>query len=482
MIEKLIAAAWNRLAASNKSTAEQGSGLDLGFQVIDGEVLRRRAHLPQSKRAEHVAILGKTGQGKSFFLRHLAGQDIQRGQGFVFFDLHGDTMPFLLRLIAAQERKRGADLSEKLIVIEPGDPEFSVGLNVLEAQPGQQSYVQLAEFAQILKARWHLDSFGARTEELLRNALHVLADNGCTLLEISPLLTHAAFRAACLNRVQSGEVSNYFRTRFDTRSEAMQGVYRDATVVDLYQAACGEAHENFVRKDLLPSEIVALKRAIEPLERRAARERQGSRTDLCLPATVAECQGAARDKIARYLGVGKTTIDRAEAVVEAAEEDPEEYGHLVEQMDRSGKVAGAYRRLEVLKQARELDAAAPELPTGPFQVIVADPPWQYETGNSLPYPTMPLEDIKAMPVREIADENAILWLWTTNAHLRVAFDVVVAWGFEYKTLLTWMKDRMGTGEWLRGQTEHCLLGTRGKPVFIHGNHTTVLKEIGRAHV
>src|SRR6202011_4387771 len=53
------------------------------------------------------------------------------------------------------------------------------------------------------------------------------------------------------------------------------------TVVDLLQAARGEAHENFVRKELLPSEIVALKRAIEPLERREARERQGSRTDLC---------------------------------------------------------------------------------------------------------------------------------------------------------------------------------------------------------
>src|SRR6202163_3424658 len=65
------------------------------------------------------------------------------------------------------------------------------------------------------------------------------------------------------------------------------------TVVDLYRAARGEAHENFVRKDLLPSEIVALKRAIEPLERREARERQGTRADLCLPATVAERQGSA---------------------------------------------------------------------------------------------------------------------------------------------------------------------------------------------
>src|SRR5450755_2788085 len=51
------------------------------------------------------------------------------------------------------------------------------------------------------------------------------------------------------------------------------------TVVDLLQAVRGEAHENFVRKDLLPSEIVALKRAIEPIERREARERQGVRTD-----------------------------------------------------------------------------------------------------------------------------------------------------------------------------------------------------------
>ncbi len=249
------------------------------------------------------------------------------------------------------------------------------------------------------------------------------------------------------------------------------------TVVDLYQAASGEAHENFARKDLLPSEIVSLKRAIEPLERREARARQGH------PATAAGCSGAgeARDKIARYLGVGRTTIERAEAVVEAAEEEPEEYGHLVEQMDRSGKVSGAFRRLTVLKQAKELDTASLGLPTGPFQVIVADPPWQYESGNSLPYPTMALEDIKSMPVDDMADENAILWLWATNAHLRVAFEAVEAWGFEYKTLLTWVKDRMGTGEWLRGQTEHCLLAVRGKPGFLGGTHSTALDAARREH-
>jgi Helicase HerA, central domain len=228
MIERLITSAWNRLIAPGNRNRESGSRLDLGFQIVDGEVQRTRGYLLDSKRCEHIAILGKTGQGKSFFLRHLSGQDVRDGSGFVFFDLHGDTMPCLLRLVAAEERRTGRDLSDRLIVIEPADSEFSIGLNVLEAQQGQQSYVQLAEFAQILKARWNLDSFGARTEELLRNTLHVLADNNLTLLEISSLLTNANFRAACLHRVQNTEVSNYFRTRFDVRSEAMQGVYRDA--------------------------------------------------------------------------------------------------------------------------------------------------------------------------------------------------------------------------------------------------------------
>lgn len=228
MLEHLLISIWNGIAAPKSHRQEHGPHLDFGCRIIDGEIQRTRAYLPESSRCEHLAILGKTGQGKSFCLRHLVTQDVQSGRVFVFFDLHGDTMPFLLKLIALEERRTGSDLSDRLVVIEPGDAEFSVGLNVLEAQRGQHSYVQLAEFAQILKARWNLDSLGARTEELLRNSLHVLADNNLTLLELSPLLTNAAFRADCLRRVQNTEISNYFRTRFDTRSEAMQGAYRDA--------------------------------------------------------------------------------------------------------------------------------------------------------------------------------------------------------------------------------------------------------------
>ena len=91
------------------------------------------------------------------------------------------------------------------------------------------------------------------------------------------------------------------------------------------------------------------------------------------------------------------------------------------------------------------------------------------------------EEIKALPVEEIAANDAILWLWATNAHLRIAFDVVEAWGFEYKSLLTWVKDRMGRGEWLPGRTEHCMLAIRGKPLFLNGAHTTVLEAARREH-
>ena len=226
-LEQLIARGWNRLASGKQFPAHPG-GLDLGALILDGQTTKFRAAIPQVKRTEHIALLGKTGTGKSSLLRYMAQQDIEHGRGFCFFDLHGDATPHLLQLIAAEERKTRTDLSTKLIVIAPGDPEFSVGLNVLEQRNHQQSFVQIWEFAALLKQRWHLDSFGARTEELLRNSLQVLADNNFTLLELPRLLTDAAFRTICVSRAANSEVKDYFGSRYDLASDAMQAVYRDA--------------------------------------------------------------------------------------------------------------------------------------------------------------------------------------------------------------------------------------------------------------
>src|SRR5438034_591895 len=69
LIEQLIARTWNRFAAGNKHPVNPG-GLDLGFSILDGQTTNIHYGIPQTKRMEHVAILGKTGTGKSTLLRH----------------------------------------------------------------------------------------------------------------------------------------------------------------------------------------------------------------------------------------------------------------------------------------------------------------------------------------------------------------------------------------------------------------------------
>lgn len=102
-----------------------------------------------------------------------------------------------------------------------------------------------------------------------------------------------------------------------------------------------------------------------------------------------------------------------------------------------------------------------------YKTIYADPPWQESGGGKIKrgadrhYPLMTTKEICELPVQQIADENCHLYLWTTNNFLQDAFKVMEAWGFEYITCITWMKDRQGLGQYYRGLTEHCLFGRKG---------------------
>jgi hypothetical protein len=222
--EQCIVGLWNRLRGRKREARQEGGALDLGFRVTDGRTTHAHEKLSTTRRAMHLAVLGKTGTGKSSLLRYLMQQDIAAHRGFLVLDIHGELTPFVLQTISASERREYRHLSDNLILISPGDREMSVGLNPLE---GADDFVRVAEFSEILRDRWALDHFGARTDELLRNALYVLAANGLTLLELSLLLTHTGFRASCMKKVSNAEVRQYFELRFDPLSEAMRAVMRE---------------------------------------------------------------------------------------------------------------------------------------------------------------------------------------------------------------------------------------------------------------
>ena len=92
-----------------------------------------------------------------------------------------------------------------------------------------------------------------------------------------------------------------------------------------------------------------------------------------------------------------------------------------------------------------------------YQVIYTDPAWKYDFAETdsrkieNQYPTMELEEIKNLPINEIADTNCVLYLWATAPKLIEALEVIKAWGFEYKTHAIWDKGVIGMGYWFRGQ-------------------------------
>jgi N6-adenosine-specific RNA methylase IME4 len=111
-----------------------------------------------------------------------------------------------------------------------------------------------------------------------------------------------------------------------------------------------------------------------------------------------------------------------------------------------------------------------------FRTILADPPWDIQQrGTRSPdryYPLMSCERIAGLRVDRLCADEAHLWLWVTNASLQAGQSVMESWGFTYRSCLTWIKPRFGLGQYLRNQTEHLLLGSKGKaPVLFRGQGT-----------
>jgi N6-adenosine-specific RNA methylase IME4 len=165
--------------------------------------------------------------------------------------------------------------------------------------------------------------------------------------------------------------------------------------------------------------------------------------------TVAEVKKAAPELIEK-VRAGETTLLQAKREIKEAKREERREENRV-------KVSEAQAPEDIIKSEAK------------FATIVIDPPWDWgdegdqdQMGRARPdYATMSKEQLMALPVGTLADDDCHLYMWITNRSLPKGFDLIQAWGFRYITAITWAKPSFGMGNYFRGQTEQILFAVKG---------------------
>jgi N6-adenosine-specific RNA methylase IME4 len=214
------------------------------------------------------------------------------------------------------------------------------------------------------------------------------------------------------------------------------------------------------RRQLAPSQRAALAaKLVEVSELRAA-ARARSLANL-IPeterATLPAPGERTRDLVAGLAGTGGRTV---QDVLCVQEHDP----HLFERV-LAGELSANIAASKVRRAIRDASLPAPPpMPEGPFELILADPPWSMGSPDSefapeQHYPCMTIDELKAL--RLPAAENCVLFLWCVSMLLPEAVELVRSWGFRYRANAVWVKNGIGPGVWFRQRHELLLVATRG---------------------
>lgn len=165
-------------------------------------------------------------------------------------------------------------------------------------------------------------------------------------------------------------------------------------------------------------------------------------------------------------GIDIRRANEAEKLAELPEEQFAQVISTKKDKDELSKTAVMKEIQSIKREAKRQDIilSSPESLSGKFDIIYADPPWQMDFGFDKRaianhYPTMTLDEIKSLKIP--AEENAVLYLWATAPKLLEALEVMLAWGFTYRSQMVWDKEIIGMGYWVRGQHEILLIGTKG---------------------
>jgi N6-adenosine-specific RNA methylase IME4 len=179
------------------------------------------------------------------------------------------------------------------------------------------------------------------------------------------------------------------------------------------------------------------------------------------------------------------TLDKAEQEVVVAKGEDEILKMAKEIRAKKSEVRKAERIADIIKQTEDVKNLDINFDKS-YSCIVIDPPWGYGTEYdpngrraANPYPEMTLEQIK--DIKLPTTDDCVLWLWTTHKFMRHSFDIIDTWGFRDVSILTWKKDRIGLGSWLRSQSEFCIMSVKGSPVVNLSNQSTVIEGKLREH-
>jgi N6-adenosine-specific RNA methylase IME4 len=223
------------------------------------------------------------------------------------------------------------------------------------------------------------------------------------------------------------------------------------------------------RRNIQPQQAEFLRGRIYNRRKKAVGKPSGTILGQNDPVSTAE-------QVAAETGVSPATVKRNGKMAEEVESDPELLAALNDRTEfKKVKRAKKEKKRESRRQQnRKKIESAPEpekiIETGAkFATIVIDPPWDWgdegdqdQMGRARPdYATMSKEQLMALPVGTLADDDCHLYMWITNRSLPKGFDLIQAWGFRYITAITWAKPSFGMGNYFRGQTEQILFAVKG---------------------
>ena len=221
--------------------------------------------------------------------------------------------------------------------------------------------------------------------------------------------------------------------------------------LDTTQRAC-------IAVEFLPLLAVEAKKKQEEAGKKYGR---GQKVEANLPQPIRAEQS--RDQAAAVVSVSPRMVQYAK---EIKAKNPEAFERMKAGSVTVNAVRQETRAVEVHEKLVSI-----EIPKGKHRVIYADPPWWYATPQHSKteqatvlkshYPSMKIDEICALPVKQMAADNAVLFLWTTSPLLFEAGKVIDAWGFTYKASIIWDKVKHNVGHYVSVRHEFLLICTRG---------------------